>query len=85
MLMRRLALSVAREKGDTWHLQLKRVRFCPWCGVANLSRDDDFNPAGKGPCPAFLCNACGKGFTLNASPRTQYAQRLIAEDRRKKY
>lgn len=71
--------------GGIWQLQLRKVRFCPWCGVGNLSRDDDFNPDGKKPCPSFLCNACGKGFTVNTSSRAQYAQRLIAEERRSKY
>lgn len=76
---------MSRAKGDTWQLQLRKVKFCPWCGVSKLVRDDDFNPAGKGPCPSFLCYACGKGFTLNASPRVQYAQMLIAAERRNRY
>lgn len=79
---------MTREGGDVWHLQLRKVRFCPWCGVASLVRDDDFNPASgakQKPCPAFLCNACGKGFTVGTSPRVQYAQRMIADDRRNKY
>jgi hypothetical protein len=77
---------MSRAKGDIWQLQLRKVQFCPWCGVASLNRDDEFNPASKQqPCPAFLCGACGKGFTVHLSPRAQYALRMIAEDRRNKY
>jgi hypothetical protein len=76
---------MARLKGNRQELELRKVRFCPWCGVANLTRDDQFNPAGKNPCPSFLCNACNRGFIVSPSPRVQYAQRMIADERRNKY
>jgi len=65
---------------------IKAVRFCPWCGVENISRDDSFNPANKRGVglgvPSFICNACCRGFTVGHSPRAQYAAHMIGEDRR---
>lgn len=74
-------------RGRSFAGTIKSVRFCPWCGVSNLSRDDGFNPArqNKRPgCPSFICNACLRGFTVGHSPRAQFAAHMIGEDRRQR-
>jgi hypothetical protein len=69
------------------------ARFCPSCGCESLTRDryrDEVNdrPVQDGRnsfaygVPEFVCGACGFGFRLGPSLRTEHANTMFKEHRK---
>lgn len=58
---------------------LYSARFCPWCGVSNISRDEYKN---RNRRVEFICGSCGVGFRLLESTRRQDANHLFTIERK---
>lgn len=60
--------------------RLRAAKFCPWCGTATLKRDE-YPENWRDKPPAFICSTCNAGFTLNRSPRVEFAIELFSRER----
>lgn len=78
-----------RGLGFTHRQKVKNARFCPWCGVESLFRDDYerevHNHAANNPQGVdWICLACGVGFRLTNSFRANLALRLLRDERKRR-
>ncbi len=69
-----------RGVGHAHRNQPKMAIFCPWCGVDALTRDRFRYENGIAEAHIeYICGACGVGFQLGMSARSNFAVRLIRE------
>lgn len=79
------------RRGKRFSDSVRDVKFCPWCGIENLIKDE-FNPAAKKAngeyrktdLHAWICNACHRGFVVRPSPRAEFARHMMREDTRQR-
>lgn len=60
-----------------------KAAFCPWCGTRSLDRDY-FNEHDRDRHVAYLCRLCNVGFTISASQRVIFADRVFAIERQQR-
>ncbi len=65
------------------------IHFCPFCGVATLTRDNYQKERPREPGKVaeshnveFICETCLRGFRICASTRETIAQQLFADHRK---
>lgn len=69
-----------RGRGFTHRQKPSSARFCPWCGVASLQRDDylsEHTNHNNGKGVSFFCLTCGNGFNVQNSFRADLAIRYL--------
>ena len=77
-----------RGIGYAFRQRPAQARFCPWCGVESLERDQykrdrHSHGVGNGGChPEFTCRTCGSGFELRNSNRADQAVALLRAESR---
>lgn len=60
--------------------KLHKARFCPWCGLDRIERDNYANPDHSKV--EFVCLSCGACFRLMEGSRRLAAARIFAQERK---